>query len=80
MNTKAIIQIGIALILLGISTLAYQGATYTHYASLVETNIAQSSGDRVISLSPLTGVLLLAGGIVLVAVGVKKSARRHLKI
>ena len=76
MNTKPIIQIRIALILLGIATLTYRGATYTGYARLVETNKPQSTNDRVVSLSPLAGVLLLGGGIVLVAFGVKNSARR----
>lgn len=77
MNTKPIIQIGVALVLLGAATLAYQGARYANYASLPETNRPQSSSDQVNSLSPLTGVLFLGAGIFLVAFGVKKSARRH---
>lgn len=77
MNTKVIIQIGVALILLGVATLAYQGGAHTNYASLPERNIPQSGSDKVVSLSPLTGVLFLCGGILLVAFGVKKSARRH---
>ena len=76
MNTKPIIQIGIGLILLGIATLTYQGTPYTGHALLVEMNRPQASNDRLISLSPLSGGLVLAGGILLVAFGVKNSARR----
>ena len=74
MYTKPIIQIGIALILLGVAILTYQGATYSGYASLVETNTPPSGNVRIISRSPLAGVLLLGGGILLVALGVKTSA------
>lgn len=77
MNNKPIIQIGIALILLGIATLTYQGAAYTGYASLFETNKLQSGSEGVISLPPLAGVLLLGGGSLLVSFGVKKSPRRR---
>lgn len=77
MNTKPIIQIDIALILLGIATLTYQGNSYAGYASLFETNKPTPGNDRIISLTPLAGVLLLGGGSMLVALGVRKSARRR---
>ena len=76
MNTKSIIHVGIALILLGIVAFAYQGITYTSREKVVNIGPRQASADtqKTIPLSPLMGGLVLAGGIVLVVVGLKKTS------
>ena len=75
-NTRPIIHVGIALILLGIVAIAYQGITYTSRGNIVGVVSLQSSVDtkKTIPLSPLMGGLVLVGGIVLVVVGLKKSS------
>jgi hypothetical protein len=79
MNTKPIIHVGIALVLLGLSTLTYQGFTYTSREKVVDVDRLQAGAGttKTIPLSPLVGGLLLGGGIVLVAVGIKKWSWRH---
>ncbi len=79
MNTKPLIHVDIALILLGIATLTYQGVTYTSRDKVVDIVRLQAGADttKTIPLSPLVGGLLLGGGIVLVAVGIKKLSWRH---
>ena len=66
---------GIALIVLGIVALAYQGITYTSREKIIDIGPIQATADtqKTIPLSPLLGGLVLVGGIVLVIVGAKKS-------
>jgi hypothetical protein len=66
---------GIALIILGVVAFAYQGITYTTREKVIDFGPIQASVDtkKTIPLSPLLGALALAGGIVLVVVGTKKS-------
>ena len=67
--------IGLVLIVLGIVALAYQGITYTTREKIIDVGPFQASADtqKTIPLSPLLGGLALAGGIVMVIVGRKKS-------
>ena len=76
MNTKPIIHIGIALILLGIVAFTYQGGSDTTREKAADIGFVQARVDtmKTILISPLVGGLVLVGGIVLVAVGIKKSA------
>jgi len=75
-NTKPIIHIGIALILLGIVAFTYQGGSDTTREKAADIGFVQARVDtmKTILISPLVGGLVLVGGIVLVAVGIKKSA------
>ena len=75
MGIKPITLVGIALILLGIVAFAYQGITYTSREKIIDIGPIQATADtqKTIPLSPLLGGLVLAGGIVLVIVGAKKS-------
>jgi len=75
MRINPITLIGIALIVLGIVALAYQGITYTSREKIIDIGPFQATADtqKTIPLSPLLGGLALAGGIVLVVVGAKKS-------
>ncbi len=75
MGIKPITLVGIALIVLGIVAFAYQGITYTSREKIIDIGPIQATADtqKTIPLSPLLGGLVLAGGIVLVIVGAKKS-------
>jgi uncharacterized membrane protein len=72
---KPITLVGIALILLGIVAFAYQGISYTSREKVIDIGPLQASVDtkKTIPLPPILGGLVLAGGIVLVIVGAKKS-------
>ena len=75
MRINPITLVGIALIVLGIVAFAYQGITYTSREKIVDIGPIQATADtqKTIPLPPFLGGLVLAGGIVLVLVGAKKS-------
>jgi hypothetical protein len=66
---------GIALILLGVVALSYQGITYTSEEKVIDIGPLQATAntEKTIPLPPVLGVLALVGGIVLVVVGARKS-------
>jgi uncharacterized membrane protein HdeD (DUF308 family) len=72
---KAATLLGIALIVLGVLALAYQGITYTTREKVVDLGPLKITADKEksIPLPPILGALALAGGVVLVIVGVRKS-------
>ncbi|RPI03002.1 MAG: DUF3185 domain-containing protein [Calditrichaeota bacterium] len=72
---KPIIAIGLVLIVLGVLTFAYKGITYTTREKIIDIGPIHASADakKTLPLSPLFGGLALAGGVVLVIVGRKKS-------
>jgi hypothetical protein len=76
MRINPITLVGIALVVLAIVAFAYQGITYTTRENVINLGPLQASIDtkKTIPLSPLLGGLALAGGIVLVMVGAKKSS------
>ena len=76
MRMNPIMLGGVALIILGIVAFAYQGITYTSREKIIDIGPFQATADtqKTIPLSPLLGGLALAGGIVLVLVGAKKSS------
>ncbi|MGH7266434.1 MAG: DUF3185 domain-containing protein [Candidatus Rokuibacteriota bacterium] len=67
--------IGIALIVLGVIALVYQGITYTTSEKVVELGPLKAEVERqkTIPLPPVLGVIALAGGILLVVVGARRS-------
>ena len=67
--------IGIALIIVGVLALAYQGITYTTREKVIDLGPLKASVDKekTIPLPPILGALALAGGVVLVVVGARKS-------
>jgi hypothetical protein len=71
---KPKIIIAIILIALGIAALAYQGITYTTREKVVDIGPIQVTSEKTktIPLTPIIGVIVLAGGIVLLVMGVKK--------
>jgi uncharacterized membrane protein len=76
MKTPAML-IGIALIVLGVIALAYQGITYTTREKVVDLGPLKITAqkEKTIPLPPILGGLALAGGIVLVVVASRKSMR-----
>ena len=66
--------IGIALIVLGVLALAYQGITYTTHEKVVEVGPLKATveKEKKIPLPPIVGVLALAAGVALVIVGARK--------
>ena len=63
--------IGVALIVLGVVALVYEGITYTTREKVLDIGPfkAEVKREKTIPLSPLLGVAALAGGIVLLVAG-----------
>lgn len=72
---KPIMLIGLALIVLGIGALAYQGFTYTTHEKILDIGPLQASADtqKTMPVPPLVGGLALIGGVVMVIMGRKQS-------
>ena len=72
---KPVTLVGLALIILGVIALAYQGITYTTREKVVDLGPLKITADKekTIPLPPILGALALAGGVVLVVVGARKS-------
>ena len=61
--------LGIALVILGIVALAYQGLTYTTQKKVVDIGPIQATKEEhhTIPLPPILGALALVGGVVVIA-------------
>ncbi|HUO63193.1 MAG TPA: hypothetical protein VMT97_05790 [Terriglobales bacterium] len=72
---KAVTFFGVALIILGVLALAYQGITYTTREKVIDLGPLTATVDKkkTFPLPPLVGALVLAGGVVLVIVGARRS-------
>jgi len=66
--------VGIILIILGIVALAYQGINYTTKDKVVDLGPlkVEAKREKTIPLPPIVGIAALVGGVVLVAVSVRK--------
>lgn len=73
---KVMTVVGIVLILLGILALVYQGVPYNSEKDVVRVGPMQTSIEthKTLAIPPLVGGLVLAGGIVLVVIGLKKKS------
>ncbi|HET7874182.1 MAG TPA: DUF3185 domain-containing protein [Methylomirabilota bacterium] len=71
---KAVVVLGIVLIALGVIAFAYQGITYTTQEKVLEVGPLKATieKEKTIPLPPILGALALVGGIVLIAVGVRR--------
>ena len=72
---KPVTLVGVALIILGVLALAYQGITYTTREKIIDLGPLKASVDKEksIPLPPIVGALAIAGGVVLIIVGARKS-------
>jgi uncharacterized membrane protein len=66
--------IGVLLIALGIIAFAYQGISYTTREKVVDIGPIHMTADktRTLPLTPVVGVVALAGGIALLVLGSKR--------
>lgn len=66
--------VGIALVLLGLFALAYQGITYTKSEKVLEVGpiTATKETKKTIPLPPVLGGVALVGGIVLLVAGARR--------
>jgi len=73
---KPIILAGILLIVLGGLALVYQGFTYTHQEKVLDVGPIHATADKQdrVSIPPILGGLVLAGGIALLVVGARKKS------
>ena len=73
---KPLSLVGIALIVLGLVALLYQGITYTSHETVLDIGPLHATADRqkTLPLSPVLGFMALAGGVVLVVSGARKTA------
>jgi hypothetical protein len=73
---KPVVLVGVALIILGVVALAYQGITYTTREKIIDIGPLKASVDKEksIPLPPIVGGLALAGGVILVIVGARRSS------
>jgi hypothetical protein len=73
---KATSMAGILLVVVGVLALVYQGFTYTHRKKIFDVGPIHATRDdrKQIPLPPLFGGLALAGGVGLLAMGLKQKA------
>ena len=72
---KPISILGVLLIVLGVVALIYQGITYTSRETVIDIGPIHATTDRekTLPLSPVLGVVAVAGGVVLLVAGLRKS-------
>jgi uncharacterized membrane protein len=73
---KPLSIVGIALIVLGLVALVYQGITYTSRETVIDIGPLHATADRqkTLPLPPVLGFVALAGGVVLLVAGARKTA------
>lgn len=73
---KPISIVGIALIVLGLVALVYQGITYTSRETVIDIGPLHATADRqkTLPLPPVLGFVALAGGVALLVSGARKAA------
>jgi hypothetical protein len=73
---KTITLVGIALIVLGLAALAYQGITYTTRETIVDLGPIHATAERekTFPLPPVLGIAAVAAGVALMVAGVRKRA------
>jgi hypothetical protein len=73
---KMLIAAGIALVVLGLAALAYQGITYTSQETVVDVGPIHATTERqkTIAIPPLVGLAAVGGGFLLLVAGVRKTA------
>ncbi len=72
---KGFVLAGVVLIILGALALAFQGIWYTDREKIIDVGPIQATAEQKkrIPLSPILGGALIAGGVVLVIAGMRRS-------
>jgi uncharacterized membrane protein len=75
MRRTPLIAIGVVLVVLGAAALIWPQFSYTQRETLVDVGPVNITADtkKSVPLSPLLGGIALAGGVVLIVVGARKS-------
>lgn len=73
---RPLVLIGVILIVLGVIALAYEGITYTTKRTVIDVGPleVQAEEQERIPLPPILGAVSIAGGLVLVLAGSRRSA------
>jgi hypothetical protein len=75
MRMNSTMLIGLVLIVIGIIALAYQGITYTTREKILDVGPLEATAEKqkTIPLPPIVGGAALAGGLLMILAGAKKS-------
>ena len=75
MRPTPLIAIGVVLVVLGAAALIWPKISYTQRETLVDVGPVNVTADtrKSVPLSPILGGVLLAGGVVVIVVGARKS-------
>ena len=75
MRRTPLIAIGVVLVVLGAAALIWKSVSYTQRETLVDVGPVNVTADtkKSVPLSPILGGIALAGGVVLIVVGARKS-------
>jgi hypothetical protein len=73
---KPMALVGVLLLVLGLGALVYQGITYTSRETVIDIGPVHATADRekTLPLPPVVGIVAVAGGVVLLVAGMRKSA------
>ncbi len=73
---KPVAVLGVLLIVIGLAALAYQGITYTSRETVLDIGPIHATADRekTLPLSPVLGIVAVAGGVVLLIAGGRRRA------
>lgn len=69
--------LGLILIAIGVVALAYQGITYSTRETVLDVGPIHATADRekTLPISPLLGAGAVAGGVVLLVIGLRRAGR-----
>jgi len=69
--------LGLILIVIGVVALAYQGITYSTRETVLDVGPIHATADRekTLPISPLLGAGAVAGGVVLLVIGLRRAGR-----
>jgi len=75
MRRTPLIAIGVVLVVLGAAALSWKSVSYAQRETLVDVGSVNITADtkKSVPLSPILGGVVLAGGVVLILVGARKS-------
>lgn len=73
---KPISVMGLVLVALGLVALVYQGVNYTTRETVIDIGPLHATADRerTLPLSPVVGIVAVAGGVALLLAGARKRA------